>query len=151
VRAATEKGLHFRIQSAPDLAVEADQGLLLTLITELVQNAIRFTERGGVSLLATPELEHASITLTIRDTGSGIGAEHLVAASPAGGDASGRLRMRPSGITIGLHTVAAIARHLEAPLDVVTAGDHGTEFRLTLPACVPATRPAPLLTARIST
>jgi signal transduction histidine kinase len=151
VRAATEKGLHFRIQSTPDLAVEADQGLLLTLITELVENAIRFTERGGVSLSATPEPEHASVTIIVRDTGAGIGTEHLVAASPAGADGSGRLRMQPSGITIGLHTVAAIARHLEAPLDVVTSRDQGSEFRLTLPACVPATRPAPSLSERIST
>lgn len=149
MRTAADKGLQFSFQSTPDLQVETDQALLLTLILELVDNAIRFTDRGSVSLLAAPAPQDAGVTLIVRDTGCGIGPEHLD-TTPTSADST-RAHMQPSGITIGLHTVAAIARHLDADLDVAAESNRGTEFRLTLPFRVPALRPAPALGARIST
>jgi CheY-like chemotaxis protein len=149
MRAAAEKGLQFSFQSPPDLGIETDQALLVTLILELVDNAIHFTDTGSVSLLAAPAPHGAGVTLIVRDTGRGIGPEHL-GPTPTSADAT-RLHMQPSGITVGLHTVVAIARHLDAELDVAAECGRGTEFRLTFRSRIPAPRPVPALGARVAT
>lgn len=148
MRAAAGKGLQFSFRSLPDLGIDTDQALLLTLLSELVDNAIRFTDTGSVSLLATLAPDGAGVTLIVRDTGRGIGTEHLTTA-PTSADTS-QIHVQPTGITIGLHTVTAIARHLDAELDVVTECGRGSEFRLTLPLHIPAPRPVPADTARIA-
>ncbi|MDD5215474.1 MAG: MASE3 domain-containing protein [Methylococcales bacterium] len=79
---AVEKGLYFTIALSPDLPryVVLDAGKLRQVITNLVGNAIKFTQQGGVTLRA--ETTHREtdqrvwLRFAVDDTGAGISEEN---------------------------------------------------------------------------
>lgn len=72
--AADKKGLYLRVQSVP--AIVRSDGVLLRRITaNLLANAIRYTERGGVMM--TSRIVDSKLWLEITDSGVGIAPEHL--------------------------------------------------------------------------
>jgi two-component system phosphate regulon sensor histidine kinase PhoR len=73
---ASEKGLALAMELAPDQKeLEADKDRLLQVITNLADNAIKFTEKGGVRLGAG--VEEGRTFLFVEDTGVGIPHRHL--------------------------------------------------------------------------
>ena len=73
---AAEKGLSLKIEAAPYLPpVRADEVLLEQLLINLVDNAVKYTDRGGVTVSLSPG--KGLMTLQVSDTGPGIAAEHL--------------------------------------------------------------------------
>ena len=74
--AAERKGIRLECSVAPDAAtLLADATAIRQVITNLVENAIRHTSSGSVHVFA--ERAADGISLGVRDTGSGISAEHL--------------------------------------------------------------------------
>lgn len=73
---ARAKGISFKIQNLMELPhVAADFSRILQVLSNLVSNAIKFTERGGeVSLEARPFGEE-KVLFIVKDTGMGIGEE----------------------------------------------------------------------------
>ncbi|MFA6241442.1 MAG: ATP-binding protein, partial [Candidatus Hydrogenedentales bacterium] len=72
-----DKGLTFTRDIPYDLPrLQADESKLHTIIFNLVENASKFTPRGGV-ISVTARLEGASIVLTIKDTGIGMAQDNL--------------------------------------------------------------------------
>jgi PAS domain S-box-containing protein len=86
---AAEKGLRFTLQRAPDLPrfVAVDAGKLRQVLLNLVGNAIKYTDSGGVELRARPIRtadcrvrnaecgERAQVRFEVQDSGPGIGQE----------------------------------------------------------------------------
>jgi signal transduction histidine kinase len=72
--AADAKGLSLRTQSVPAL-VYSDAVLLRRITSNLLANAIRYTEKGGVLLAA--RIVGNKLWLEISDSGQGISPEHL--------------------------------------------------------------------------
>jgi two-component system phosphate regulon sensor histidine kinase PhoR len=73
---AAEKGLTLRAQLLPGpRAVAADRGRLIQILTNLVDNAIKFTEKGGVKFGMAEE--NGGTYLFVEDTGIGILQQHL--------------------------------------------------------------------------
>ncbi|HQF55715.1 MAG TPA: CHASE domain-containing protein [Fibrobacteria bacterium] len=75
-----EKGLEFVRDISPDLprSVRGDPGRLRQILTNLLGNAIKFTERGRIALIAEPETESGEGTMArfrVQDTGIGIPAD----------------------------------------------------------------------------
>ncbi len=68
-RVAKEKGLKLYVDDT-DLWVETDRNLLLSILQNLVSNAVRYTENGSVSLEAKGAVDAVDIRVT--DTGVGI-------------------------------------------------------------------------------
>ncbi|MFH1708922.1 MAG: ATP-binding protein [Planctomycetota bacterium] len=72
---ARDKGLTLVLDAVPDLPeIQADPFKLEQVLINLVENAIRYTERGGVTLALRPEGAD-KVRITVRDTGIGIPAE----------------------------------------------------------------------------
>jgi signal transduction histidine kinase len=71
---AEEKQIGFSTEIATALLVNADQGLLIEAIANLVQNAIKFTPAGGTVRLSASETP-AGPMIEVRDNGPGIAAE----------------------------------------------------------------------------
>lgn len=79
---AREKGIELVVEPAPALPVTlyGDPLRLRQIITNLVGNAIKFTEQGEVrirTLLASEDAGTTTFRFEIRDTGIGISAQHL--------------------------------------------------------------------------
>jgi signal transduction histidine kinase/ActR/RegA family two-component response regulator len=77
---AANKGLFIEYRTDPDQLplIRADAARLRQILVNLVGNAIKFTEKGGVSLLVLEQKsdpERARIRLEVRDTGIGIPLE----------------------------------------------------------------------------
>lgn len=74
---AEEKGLSFTLISDHDmLTVYSDEELLMQALSNLADNAIKFTRTGGVTLEAK-RIDGEKAAIYIRDTGIGIPDEHL--------------------------------------------------------------------------
>ena len=69
------KELNFTQQIEDDLCMRGDSDDLIRLFVNLLDNAIKFTEQGEISL--TAGLQNNEIKIVIRDTGKGIDARHL--------------------------------------------------------------------------
>jgi signal transduction histidine kinase len=109
--AAAKVGSSFRIEIAPDAAiVRADPTALRQILSNLIENALRYTPRGGtITIFARPDDQ--SVMLGVRDTGSGIPSEHLpriferfYRADPARSRAAGGTGL---GLSIVKHLVEA--------------------------------------------
>jgi signal transduction histidine kinase/CheY-like chemotaxis protein len=71
---AEQKGVHFELQVERDLPGElrGDLGRLRQVLTNLLANAVKFTERGEVSLRVTRVPDTGEISFEVTDTGIGI-------------------------------------------------------------------------------
>lgn len=73
---AEARGLSFRIEVAADATtVYADPTALRQILVNLVENAVRHTSQGGVTVFA--RRDGKSVHVGVRDTGIGIPGEHL--------------------------------------------------------------------------
>ncbi len=75
---ASAKNLFLKIEADPSLLqVDADRNRLLQILTNLVDNAIKFTETGGVTFGIDSGRETGSPFLFVEDTGIGVPAKLL--------------------------------------------------------------------------
>jgi heavy metal sensor kinase len=72
---AEAKGLALECAVADGLVLRGDSDALIRLFVNLVDNAVKFTERGSIRVCARPEAQGVLVTVT--DTGIGIPTEHL--------------------------------------------------------------------------
>ena len=72
---AEAKGLALLCHAATGLIIEGDSDNLIRLLVNLLDNAIKYTVQGAVTLAA--ERDPAGVIVTVADTGPGISPEHL--------------------------------------------------------------------------
>jgi signal transduction histidine kinase len=117
------------------LHVRADGDKVRIILTNLVTNAIKFTEPGGtVSLNVETERDGRAVRVRVADTGRGIPAEQLerifepfVQVDRYGGGGS------QHGVGLGLSISRTLARAMGGDLVVASAVGSGSTFTLTLP------------------
>ena len=119
----------FERRLAP-VAILADSGRLHQVITNLLQNALKFTPADGrVTLTVGPAGEGAR--LSVSDTGAGIAEDelpHIFDRFWRGRQAAG-----VAGSGIGLAVVAELVRAHNGSIDVTSTEAKGTEIVVTLP------------------
>jgi heavy metal sensor kinase len=115
----------------PDVSVDADDGLLHQLVTNLLDNAVQYTPPGG-SVTVSVDDDAAAATITVSDTGSGIPPadrervfERFVRLDPA--------RSATSGAGLGLPIARWIAEQHEGTLTVEQNAVGGCLFVVRLP------------------
>ena len=71
-----EKGLWIKFQESVDIPeIEADEGYLRQVFLNIVNNAEKYTEKGGLTIKATANND--KVTLVFTDTGMGVDSEEL--------------------------------------------------------------------------
>jgi len=135
---AREKGL--KLVVAPSRAVlRCDPLLLEQLLRNLVANAIRYTESGGVAVGCRPRAGNDTAdgkpgyVLEVRDSGIGIPPEqheHIFAEFVQLGNPE---RDRTKGLGLGLAIVRRLALLLGTPVDLRSAPDRGSRFAVSVP------------------
>jgi PAS domain S-box-containing protein len=112
-------------------AIQTDARKLKQVLVNLLGNAIKFTEEGGVSL--TVEHGEGALRFRVRDTGPGIPAEDLDRVfEPFWQAEPGRVR-ESGGTGLGLSVSQRLARLLGGDITVVSEEGRGTIFELALP------------------
>ena len=130
---AFEKRLSLRFVGAAH-RVWVDDLLLERILRNLLGNAIRYTERGGVMLSCRPR--SGGFVIQVWDTGIGIRDEALPRIFDEFYQADGCRPLLPhhrKGLGLGLAIVRRLADALRWPLDVRSVPDRGTVFSLEVP------------------
>lgn len=124
------------------LVVRSDQVLLESILRNLVSNAIRYTDHGGV--LVACRLRGNQAALEIWDTGIGIAQEFQQEVFREFYQLGNPERDRNKGLGLGLAISEGLARTLGHRLSLVSVPNRGSVFRLYLPISsgVPAVQTA---------
>jgi two-component system, sensor histidine kinase len=111
--------------------VHADPALVALILRNLVSNAIRYTERGGVLVGCRTRAEHTVIE--VWDTGVGIEAAQHQAIFREFHQLGNAERDRRKGLGLGLAIAQGLARALGQELTLASVPGRGSVFRLSLP------------------
>lgn len=128
--AADDAGVTLTVNVPSRLTVTADRDRLRQALANLVDNAVKYTPRGGsVEVNATDESD--AILIRVADTGPGISAQDLprIFDRLYRGDQSRATR----GLGLGLNLVRAYVEAQRGTVKVETSQGHGSTFELRLP------------------
>lgn len=127
---------------ASPVIVWADRDRLIQIVTNLVHNAIKFTQQEGLISVQVTTHQTAQATICVRDSGSGIPPEFLEKVF----DPFFRMEREPrggsKGLGLGLSIVKTLVDLHNGEIAVRSQPGVGTEFCVTL-AVIPASSPAP--------
>jgi signal transduction histidine kinase len=135
---AHDKGLQLRICDSTAW-VMSDATLLYRILLNLVGNALRYTDRGGVLVACRLVNAGAQVQIQVWDSGIGISPEHQQDVFKEFYQVGNPARDRNKGLGLGLSIVQRTAGLLNHPLTLVSRPGVGTRFSLTLPTVAPAT------------
>jgi len=128
---AEDRGIELVAEVPEGIAVRADRQRLRQVLANLVDNAVKYTGRGGHVAIGASTAD-GQVTITVKDTGIGIAEsdltriwERLYRADQSRGEA---------GLGLGLSLVAAIVSAHGGAVAVDSQPGHGSMFRITLPA-----------------
>ncbi|GIZ50265.1 ATP-binding response regulator [Noviherbaspirillum aridicola] len=132
---AQEKGLQLRLRAPGDLAVLSDPQLLERLLGNLIDNALKYTERGGVLVAARVQAagKDERVRFEIVDTGIGIPQQYHDLVFDEFYQLGNPERDRRRGLGIGLSIVKRLSELLAHPVALDSQPGRGTRFRVWVP------------------
>jgi protein-histidine pros-kinase len=133
---AQAKGLTLQLQGPePDLTLRVDQRALRQIVLNLLNNAIKFTERGGVTVRvargAAPGA--GTVEISVEDTGVGIREEDRQMLFSPFSQLDASVRGRAEGTGLGLHLSRKLAEALGGRIEVDSRFGGGSTFTVVLP------------------
>ncbi|MDI3284113.1 AAA family ATPase [Polyangium sp. 15x6] len=134
---AEQKGLSFVYEHVgpKQLGVRADEKRLMQVLLNLLGNAIKFTEQGGVTLhvevLEPPKDEGRTVRFQVEDTGPGIAPEHLSRIFEAF-EQIGDSKRHTEGSGLGLAITKELVERMGGSIEVHSQLGRGTVFTVTL-------------------
>jgi len=144
---AEEKRLHLEAcyhHSVP-LTIRTDLARLRQILLNLVGNAIKFTEQGGVRILVSLQdgAPGSRLRFAVSDTGIGISSEHVAEIFHPFHQADASLTRRFGGTGLGLTISRRLAWMLGGEITVHTELGKGSTFTLSISTNVDAERAVP--------
>lgn len=127
---AEGKGLAFRMRDT-SLVLQADPALVEMILRNLVLNAIRYTDQGGILMACRRRGQRA--VLEVWDTGVGIPAHQHQAIFREFHQLGNPERDRRKGLGLGLAIVEGLARAMSVDVSLRSSVGRGSVFRLGLP------------------
>ncbi|MFV3368996.1 hybrid sensor histidine kinase/response regulator [Pseudomonas sp. NY15435] len=127
---ATDKGLSLRVRSGAPF-VKSDPALIERILRNLVENAIRYTEQGGV--LIGWRRRGRQVRVEVWDSGPGIPEREQQKVFWEFHQLDNPERDRSKGLGLGLAIVQRTARLLDHPLALHSREGHGSAFMISLP------------------
>ena len=153
---AQVKNLWLKVQPpAPAIELRTDRAKLTRVLANLVTNAIKFTESGGVTV-STTLVSARGVRIQVSDTGVGIAPEHLTEIFDEFAQVANAARNRHEGWGLGLAICRRLVEALGGQITVESVLNRGSIFTISLPpscivcdldrareprACVQARRP----------
>ena len=132
IAAQKQLDLAMSIEAGVPDTIESDPTRLQQILKNMLSNALKFTERGGVSLVVGAT--DGRIRFDVRDTGIGIAADQHEVIFEAFRQADGGSNRKFGGTGLGLSISRDLARLLGGDLHVESTPGRGSTFTLSLPA-----------------
>jgi heavy metal sensor kinase len=143
---ADERGVELLVDASEPITVEGDGGRLRQVVSNLIDNSLKFTPRGGqVRISLRRSTAHRHMVLTVADTGIGISPDDLTHIFERfyRGDKSRQRQDFAHGNGLGLSICKSIVVAHGGTIGVESRLGRGTTFTVCLPWS-PATASAPL-------
>jgi signal transduction histidine kinase/CheY-like chemotaxis protein len=113
--------------------VTGDAARLRQVLFNLAGNAIKFTDRGGVSIIVEPDSHPEAIAISVRDTGMGISAQDQARIFAEFEQADGGSTRKYGGTGLGLTISKRIVESMGGSIAVESAPGAGATFRVIVP------------------
>lgn len=144
---AKKRGLSFVVEVAPELpgALQGDPVRIRQILLNLLGNAVKFTEQGGIAL-HVGMTEAGQVRMRVTDTGPGLSEEQLQRVFRRFEQAEGvRTAVRYGGSGLGLAICQELVVAMEGRIHVESTPGSGTSFMvdLRLPEAASPARVAP--------
>ena len=128
---AQQKKLSFTIHPS-NVWVLSDEGMLYSILSNFVSNALRYTDKGGV-LVGVRHDSHQAAKVLVYDTGSGVPSEKAKQIFQEYQRLEVAEQRVKGGVGLGLAISERMARLLGAKLLVQSIPDQGSSFGLVVP------------------
>lgn len=140
---AEGKGLAFTVDVAADAppVIETDPMRLEQVLKNLIANAIKFTETGGVSVSVRP-LADRRLAIAVTDTGIGIAEDQQRRIFEAFHQADSTISRRFGGTGLGLSISRELVRLLGGAIHLESRAGEGSTFTVVIPEAHDPARPA---------
>jgi signal transduction histidine kinase len=144
---AGSKGLYLNLEMEDDLPmVLADSHRIRQVVLNLVSNALKFTEQGGVTIRCEMLERYDMLRVSVIDTGIGISPAALDYIFEAFRQADGSTTRRFGGTGLGLTIARKLIELQGGEVAVESAVGQGSTFSFTLPIATPARIRTPAFT-----
>lgn len=135
---AHAKRLEFRCEIQPSVpaTVVGDPARIRQILINIAGNAIKFTERGQVSITVSEESRDnigARLRFTVKDTGVGIPQEKQENIFAPFSQADGSMTRKHGGAGLGLSISARIVAAMNGTISVESHPGQGSTFQFTIP------------------
>ena len=133
--AARDKGLRLRLRPTT-LWLDSDPVLVEQILMNLIANALRYTQVGGV--LVAARRRHGCVRLEVYDSGQGISADDRARIFEEFVQIGNTERDRRKGLGLGLAICARTASLLDSEIDLRSQPDKGSVFRFDIASAATA-------------
>jgi CheY-like chemotaxis protein/HPt (histidine-containing phosphotransfer) domain-containing protein len=153
---AREKGIELGLAIDPDTApkVITDPDKLRQILVNLVSNAVKFTDEGGVSLSVRADKadgENARLSVSVRDTGCGIPSDKLDLIFDPFMQVDALTTRKYGGTGLGLSITKKLVELLGGKIEVSSELGKGSVFTFWVPVRFPTSRYVPVAQQRTNT
>jgi signal transduction histidine kinase/ligand-binding sensor domain-containing protein len=132
---ANTKNIELALVAPEKATAFADPKGILTILRNLVDNALKFTHPGGkVTLSIKPKANKKTIHITVKDNGQGISKEVIQQLFSLGKKQVSKGTKGEKGVGLGLTLSKDLAKINQGELTLVSTSTTGSTFLLSLPA-----------------
>ena len=111
--------------------LETDRGKLATVLRNLIDNALKFTQQGTVTVMAEPVAD--AVVFTVADSGIGISKQDLPVIFELFRQVEPAHTRRHGGVGLGLYMVKRLLMQLRGEIEVQSAVGEGSRFLVRIP------------------
>ena len=129
---AEDRGIEIDLSALSKAMVHGDRARLKQIVVNLLDNAIRFTKRGGIVWLRTA-VDAKSTVLEVSDTGIGIPPESIPRVFERFFRVDEARSREDGGAGLGLSIVKSICAVHGAEIEVESRLEAGSSFRVRFP------------------
>jgi signal transduction histidine kinase len=133
--AANAKAISLEMEIDPEMpdTITTDPTRLRQILSNLISNAVKFTSKGGVKVVATQETLHSTVEFKVQDTGPGISPEQTEKIFEPYAQADPSVSREHGGTGLGLSISSQLARLLGGEVRVESKPGEGATFTLSIP------------------
>ena len=132
---AHNKGIELVLEGAHEIPslLQGDPTRIRQIVTNLISNAIKFTDRGYIKLCTGYSRIDSSLQIEVQDTGIGITPQYKEKMFDSFTQADNSISRKYGGSGLGLAIVYRLVKLMNGEIEVDSTLEKGTTFSITLP------------------